>query len=149
MSKLRITVIILSIAYIALLLKIIVFKYPSGMVFRIAEGNFVPFKTILMYLNGYPTWIVAKNNLIGNIAPFVPLGLFLPFLSKHSLRFRTVTGIALAVGVAIEITQLLFRTGVFDVDDIILNALGIVVGYGVYIFITTIFRNLRSIPNTH
>lgn len=135
MKHTRIIAIILFITYIALLLKIIVFKYPSGMVFEFTEGNFVPFKTILTYLSGHPTWIVAKNNLIGNIALFVPLGLFLPFLSEHSLKFRTVTSIALVVGVAMESTQILFRTGVFDVDDIILNAIGIVVGYGIFIYV--------------
>ncbi|HEC32787.1 MAG TPA: VanZ family protein [Candidatus Kaiserbacteria bacterium] len=135
MKHTRIIAIILFIAYLAFLLKIIVFKYPLGMVFEFTEGNFVPFKTILMYLSGHPTWIVAKNNLVGNIALFVPLGLFLPFLSKHSLRFRTVTSIALAVGIAMESIQILFRTGVFDVDDIILNALGVVVGYGIFIYV--------------
>lgn len=149
MSKLQIIAIILSVIYIALLLKIIVFKYPSYMVFEFADGNFVPFKTILTYLNGYPTWIVAKNNLIGNIAPFMPLGLFLPFLFKHSLRLRTVIGTALAVGVAMESTQLLFQIGMFDVDDIILNALGIVVGYGIYVCITLILCNLRSIGDNN
>lgn len=135
MKHTRIIATILFITYIVFLLKIIVFKYPSSMVFELAEGNFMPFKTILTYLSGHPTWIVVKNNLLGNIALFVPLGLFLPFLSKHSLGFGTVTSIALAIGIAIEGTQILFQAGVFDVDDIILNALGVVVGYGVFVYV--------------
>lgn len=135
MSKLQIIAIILYITYITLLMNLIVFKYPVGMVIGLTESNLVPFKTIFMYLSGYPTGVVAKNNLLGNIVPFIPLGLILPFFSKVTLEIRTVVGIALLTGAGIEITQVLFQTGVFDVDDIILNALGLTVGYGIYVHI--------------
>ena len=128
MSRLRIIAIILSIVYIAVLLKMIVFKYPPAVV-TFSEANLIPFKTILTYLSGYPTWVVAKNNLIGNIVPFVPLGFLIAFIPKKPLKGLVVAGVSLGIGTVIEGTQLVFQTGVFDVDDILLNALGVAIGY--------------------
>ena len=58
----------LFLGYLLLLIKVIVFKYPSSMLFDIADGNWVPFKTIVPYLRGQPTWIVAMYNIGGNVA---------------------------------------------------------------------------------
>ncbi len=69
-------------AYLAILLKVIVFKYPS--VHFLPEYNFIPFKTILPYLTGYPTWIVARDNLLGNIVTFIPLGILAPLSMSAS-----------------------------------------------------------------
>jgi len=132
---------ILFIAYFAVLMKLIVFKYPAQMV--ISDGNYIPFKTIL-HLNAYPTWIVAKNNLIGNIALFVPLGFFIPFLYGRPLTWRYVLVTAFILSVTLESTQVLLRAGVFDVDDIILNVFGAIAGYGVFVLAVLIFRTARK-----
>lgn len=130
MNALRLVATVFFIAYTALLMAVIVFKYPVGSVFTLADSNFVPFKTILTYLNGQPTWVVAKSNLIGNLAPFVPLGLFAAGMLRVPPKGVALAATLLALGSAAEVAQLLFRTGVFDIDDIILNTLGVVVGYG-------------------
>jgi glycopeptide antibiotics resistance protein len=123
------------IAYIAILLKLIVFKYSPGMVFDVTSdyyGNYLPFKTILSYLSGEPTWAIAIRNLAGNIFPFIPLGLIAPFLYRP-LTWKQVFIVALAFGFLIEIVQVVLRTGIFDVDDILLNTLGAVIGYVLFV----------------
>jgi len=127
-NKGTIIAIILTIAYTVLLLKLIVFKYPVGYTV-VGEVNLIPFKTTLMYLSGQPTWTVALNNLVGNIALFVPLGMLLAFIPKRSLKSVVIIAASLGIGVAMEVTQALLHAGVFDIDDILLNALGVAIGY--------------------
>ncbi len=125
----RILAFVLLLGYLIVLLKLIVFKYP-GVHFS-PEYNFVPLKTILPYLTGYPTWIVARNNLLGNIIPFIPLGFLVP-LFYHSISWKGILGIAVALSLCIEILQLVLRAGTFDVDDILLNVLGVALGYALF-----------------
>lgn len=132
--------IILTIAYTALLLKLIVFKYPVGYTV-VGEANLVPFKTILMYLSGQPTWTVARDNLVGNIVLFVPLGMLLAFIPKRPPKNMVIIAVSLGLGVAMEVTQALLHAGVFDIDDILLNALGVTVGY---LLIKGTIRTLRE-----
>ena len=136
--------VIFLVAYAVVLLKLIVFKYPPGMVFDVTSsyyGNYVPFKTIVPYLSGEPSWAIAIRNLAGNILPFVPVGLIAPFLYRP-LTWKYVLGVAILFAVAIEGVQVIFRTGIFDVDDILLNILGIVIGYSAFIGAEWIVRNV-------
>ena len=66
---------------------------------------------------------------MGNIAPFVVLGAILPFTTKQLLNVGMVILVSVVIGATVEIMQLLLRTGIFDIDDIILNALGLTLGY--------------------
>jgi len=45
--------------YLVLIVRLIVFKYPPGVTFSTANANLIPFKTILGYLTGEPTWKIA------------------------------------------------------------------------------------------
>lgn len=82
----------------------------------------------------------AFVNLFGNIAGFVPLGLFLPCLWKRLQSFRYFIVSIVAGIVAIEIIQLFSLRGSCDVDDLILNILGAVLGYGVF----KLLRNITT-----
>jgi glycopeptide antibiotics resistance protein len=96
--------------------------------------NLVPFTTIKMYLvhyHHYPfrTWAI---NLFGNIAVFVPFGIFLPAvfkLGKRLINFLILFFVPLLV---LEILQTVLRLGSFDVDDLILNLLGALIGFVLY-----------------
>lgn len=118
------------IAYIGVLLKLIVFKYPPGMV--LSGANLVPFETIQMYLSGKPTWTIATLNLVGNSALFMPLGFFAPFLHQRIGWRLAFLGGAL-FSLMLETLQLTLKVGSFDVDDVLLNILGVVLGYGMFI----------------
>lgn len=128
------------VAYLILLVKLIVFKYPSSMVFDVADGNYVPFKTIMPYLKGQPTWIVAIYNIGGNIVSFIPLGFFVPAIYCRPPMLKQVLAFALLFSAILEGVQVLLRAGVFDIDDIILNVLGAVVGYGAFVLMATLLR---------
>lgn len=135
------------VAYLAVLLKFFVFKdlafnvfflrfrISSGKASEIVQNNYVPFKTILMYLGGHPGWGVALVNLLGNIIPFMPIGFLLPLLFR-SISWKGVSGIAVASSLCIETLQLVFRVGAFDVDDILLNTLGVLLGYLAFMRLT-------------
>ena len=75
-------------------------------------------------------------NLAGNVIGFIPVGFILPVIDrKFSGFFGTLlTGIALSV--IVEILQLLTHVGICDIDDVILNAAGTIIGY-------VLFRILR------
>jgi glycopeptide antibiotics resistance protein len=79
------------------------------------------------HFNGFRLSMVT-DNFFGNIAAFIPFGFLLPLMRKK-LTFSNVLLCSLLFSLAVEITQLLFRVGAFDVDDIILNALGGGIGY--------------------
>lgn len=126
------------IAYLALLLKLIVFKHPPGMV--LSGANFVPFETIQIYLNGKPTWTVAILNLVGNTALFIPLGFLTPFLHQRIGWWLVLTG-SIAFSLTLERLQLALKVGSFDVDDILLNTLGAMFGFAVLVSIKKIYSH--------
>ena len=126
------------IAYSAILIKLVVFKTNS--VLRIKHlrikftdhgtrlPNFLPFKTIWPYLHGQPNWLIAMVNLIGNIAPFVPIGFLVPFVYRKMTWQKSLV-LAASVGLAMEGLELIFHVGIFDIDDVMLNAFGVMIGY--------------------
>lgn len=131
--------------YILLLIKVIIFKYPYEQLHAIAltwrkdvilEGletaNFIPFKTIKMYIK-YADKLNSFENLAGNILAFVPFGILFPMLRKYNRGFPDVFANALLLVLGIEVFQLFSAFGAFDVDDIILNCFGAVLGYFLYV----------------
>lgn len=91
-------------------------------------NNFVPFKEILRYEVGSRVFI---KNIVGNIILFVPFGLFVSFLLK-TRKFYPILFISFVTSIIIEYTQLkIGRT--FDIDDIILNIAGGIIGYLIYV----------------
>lgn len=131
-NKFTILIFLLFTAYLAALIKLLVFKYPPAMTFEIANGNYIPFKTILNYLGVLPESNIAIRNLGGNLALFIPLGFFAPLLRRSS-GWKSVLIIALVISAALEITQGIFQVGVFDLDDILLNVLGALLGYVIFV----------------
>lgn len=116
------------IAYLALLLKLIVFKHSSNA--ALMGENFIPLATIDMYLSGKPSWAMAIQNLVGNIILFMPLGLLLPIMYQR-ITWAHVFIAGIALSLALETLQLMLRIGSFDVDDIILNVFGVLLGLAV------------------
>lgn len=94
--------------------------------------NFVPFKTILPYLLGHKGLIIAGVNLIGNIALLVPIGFIVPFINQK-LNWKSSLFVAIISGLTIEMMQVVLGVGIFDIDDILLNALGVMVGYWAFL----------------
>ncbi|MGI2329354.1 VanZ family protein [Planococcus sp. YIM B11945] len=110
------------------------------------NSNIVPFKNTYHYMaesQNFNLDIVLQNTL-GNIAVFVPLGIFLVLLFR---RFHSVTKVAMlgfTITVTIELAQFFLRVGQFDVDDIILNTTGAILGYYVFKSFIKTWRLLQS-----
>lgn len=158
--KKRLLSIVLFIIYCATLIKVMVFKdMPTiriGQLMLNFSGtnaghgpNFVPFKTILPYLLGHKGLIIAGVNLIGNIALLVPIGFLVPCIYPN-LKWKNLLFIAIIAGFSIEMPQVALGVGIFDIDDIILNALGVMVGYWAFLIITQWLRlkNYKAIMAT-
>ena len=90
------------------------------------DFNLVP--TVFQWLNGEVTignWV--KTMIIGNLLMFVPMGVFLSLIFKK-INYRNIFKIAILIPVVVEILQPVVGRS-FDVDDIIMNFLGILIGY--------------------
>lgn len=118
--------------------------------------NFVPFAVIVDTIEEAAAtgwwWTIAATIVGGNVVMFVPLGAMLPMLSDklHKL-WKTVVALA-ACSVGIELAQLVVGLGVagymyrvVDVDDVILNVVGGLIGYGLW-RLAQAFR-LRKLPS--
>jgi len=126
------------IVYSAILIKIMVFKdvpmirIGSLMIYfggsQTGPANLVPFKTILVYLLGEKGLIIGGINLIGNIILLVPVGLLGP-LAFPNITWKKMLVLAITAGFGIEGLQVLLHVGIFDIDDVILNGLGVMIGY--------------------
>ena len=90
--------------------------------------NLIPFRSISPYLKNI-TEPYAFKNIIANILVFIPLGFFVS--NKNSKNVFKTLVICISVILSIECIQLLFKIGFFDVDDIILNFIGSLIGIGI------------------
>ena len=98
--------------------------------------NFKPF----VYLFDYPTMREALLNLIGNTAMFIPLGIVWPAVFKKLNTHGKVIAAGVGVSLTIEILQLLFFDRATDIDDLILNSCGFLMGYGIYLLSQSVLR---------
>lgn len=118
--------------YIIILFAFLFFKTNS-----FQSVNLIPFYTITDYLsNG---GIFSLINVLGNIALFIPLGIYL-ILFNHNKRVLINTLWSILISVAVEILQYLFKVGATDIDDILLNGLGGFFGIVIYKISCKIFK---------
>jgi glycopeptide antibiotics resistance protein len=140
--------------YVYVLFKVILFKFgpiemtllwqqfkislrdPGRIAERIHDGNLVFFKEIARTVHSATSHGIV--NLLGNIAIFVPFGLFLGLLSgSRKVSFIGAFLRSLGMSLLLEGLQALLSIGRFDVDDLILNTGGGVIGYMLYIALRT------------
>ena len=144
----RNSITLVALVYAAFLIDILVFKWLpviriGHLMFKLGgthtgPPNFVPFRTILFYLHSGKGLVIVGLNLAGNIVLFIPVGFLAPFVFRR-MNWKQAIGLAIASGLTIEGMQAIFRVGIFDVDDLILNGLGVIVGY-------CCFNICRSMP---
>lgn len=79
-------------------------------------------------------------NVILNVVAFVPFGFILPIISTKNRNFFNIFLLSLEMTLIIEILQLVFKVGSFDVDDIFLNTVGGTLGYLFYALCRCLFR---------
>ncbi|WP_096271048.1 VanZ family protein [Paucisalibacillus globulus] len=133
-NKLREITFILLIAYGESLLYLTLFP-TSSVVPNHVSINLIPFKTINLYINHHQDFTLQVINLLGNVVVFIPIGIFV-LLLLNRVTFFKVSFIGLGSTLFIEVMQLLLSiNGVisrsFDVDDLILNTAGVIIGYAI------------------
>lgn len=104
--------------------------------------NLIPFQMIWEYASGsnHLRSSFAVSNILGNVVVFIPFGLFLQTIRKHKTFWKGVL-IVLATTVAIEAIQYLFGLGASDIDDVLLNTCGGMVGMLVYRLFRRAFKD--------
>ena len=141
----RVIAAVLFIVYFLYLVYLTFFSHLYGRDFMHRSINLIPFRTIMEYATASYNHNIIVINLFGNILAFAPLGFLLPFLFKKLSTLKTILLIAVGVSIVIEIAQFAFGVGAADVDDVILNAAGGVLGY--MLFRITLFIIKRHIPH--
>ena len=92
--------------------------------------NLVPFREIERFWKyRRELGIHSFHNLAGNILGFMPAGFFIPMLWKDKRGFFFTVYMTFQLSLQAEILQLIFRVGSFDVDDLLLNTFGGILGY--------------------
>jgi len=122
---------ILFIVYILFLLYFLIFSdwYGRSGVMENYHYNLMPFKEIKRfweYREQLGLWAVV--NLAGNVLIFVPFGFFKTMASRNRRFWETIMD-GFLLSLLVEVFQLLSKVGRFDVDDLILNTFGVMIGY--------------------
>lgn len=113
----------------------------ASIVKGVHSANLRPFHTIeYMYRGKYLTAEFQYKNLGGNLLGFVPLGIFLPLLFRRLRSFTVVVAFVFMISLGYELIQLCTGLGFFDIDDIILNTAGGMIGYILHFFASIIYR---------
>ncbi|MGI6560695.1 MAG: VanZ family protein [Saccharofermentanales bacterium] len=134
---------VLFMVYLAVLVYVLLFKgshrlsphtYTSnhhGLFEKPSNFNLIPFTTIKLF---FVSFSANKNlsslyNLLGNVLIFVPFGIFVSLLwsNKKSFVITFLTGSFVIL--LIELIQLITVWGILDIDDYLLNILGVILGW--------------------
>ena len=102
--------------------------------------NLIPF----VNLTDYDSKRDLLLNIIGNSTMFIPTGIMTPLLYRHLNSFGKVTLTGFSISLVIEIIQLPFAVRCSDVDDLILNTLGCIAGYGILSLVRAIRNTIRQ-----
>lgn len=136
---------ILFYIYILLLSYFLFFSERYGRGLQTQECNLKLFKEIKRFIKyreqiGWEGFIV---NICGNVLAFMPFGFLLPLLNRAYRKFYIIAVLSILFSLIVETVQLLLKVGVFDVDDILMNSLGGILGYIVFMVIHAIHRRTK------
>lgn len=117
----------------------LLFELVTSTDFESYSNNFIPFKEIMRYT--YTSKLFYKN-VLGNVLLFVPFGYFVNKVLKNKQVLIAIFT-TLITSLSIEIIQMNIGRS-FDIDDIMLNLIGGVIGYLIYKFLDYINEKLPS-----
>ena len=106
-------------------------------------SNLIPFKEIFRYSIGSRLFI---RNIVGNILLFLPYGYFIGYYINNK-KIITPAILTMIISVTIEVVQLNIGR-IFDIDDVILNTCGGVLGFLIYSISDNISSHLPKIFKT-
>lgn len=124
------------IVYILCLFQVVTFQDDTSW----ASNNFIPFREIFRYQLGSRLFF---KNVLGNMLMFAPYGFFISYYLKNKKPHLTII-LTIVASVSIEVVQMLIGR-VFDVDDIMLNILGGLLGFYIYYLIDRLQNRLPKV----
>lgn len=80
------------------------------------------------------------NEVLPNVIMLIPLGFFLPIVFKKMRKIYNTAIIVFLTTVSVELIQYFVGRST-DIDDIILNILGGIIGYGIFIVFNRLFKD--------
>lgn len=148
--------------YMYALFKIILFKFgpinmrflwqqlklslgnPDSISRQFHKGNLIPFKEISRTIHGISSH--GLINLVGNFVIFIPFGILLGLMLRNGkISFKGAFTLSLGLSLILESAQVIFSIGSFDVDDLILNSSGGLIGFIIFKLIAQIVATSRVI----
>jgi glycopeptide antibiotics resistance protein len=143
-------ILVFLIAYIESLLYLTLFPSSPGPQNEV-KVNFIPFETINLYLNYHDNISLQIINLVGNVVIFIPIGIFASLLLKKN-SFLKMLFIGFASTLFIETMQLILSiNGIisrsFDVDDLLLNTIGVLIGYIIWAITFKLYQHFKNSRN--
>ena len=134
MTKRRIHIIIIFIVYLYLIASLLFLdRVPQDYY----DYNLVPFKIIKLWYNliVYDSEVYfwyALENLLGNIILFIPIGIFVPYIFPKQENYLIFTLTIISCVSLSELLQFITKYGTGDIDDVILNTAGALIGLVIY-----------------
>lgn len=101
--------------------------------------NLIPYLVRCVW-SGHLDYLVSTHHIIHfqlNVSLFLPFGLLFPFIYKKATLAK-VTLIGLSLSLVVEIAQIFINGRDCDIDDLLCNVLGTVIGYLMYAFMKKI-----------
>ena len=106
------------------------------MIMRIERRDHVNFELMEIFR----IYKITDKQILGNFVMLLPLGIYLPLLYKKISGFIPVLLVSLLVAILIEVLQLATSFRSVDIDDVLLNTSGAVVGFILYKIISLLIR---------
>lgn len=123
------------ICYIVVMLQLLfrLNAIPEIDIYAARSVNLIPFYTIWNYLSKTVcvSTAIVLYNVLGNIVIFIPYGLYIQVLRKDKRFHISLLQVAVTPFI-VEAVQFAFNLGSADIDDVILNCLGGVIGILLY-----------------
>ncbi len=88
-------------------------------------------------------WKAVVLNLGGNVAGFMPFGFILPIISRRGKKWYNILFLSFFFSLGIETVQLIWKVGSFDVDDLLLNTIGGILGFVGYCVVQQVRKRRR------
>ncbi|CZE48718.1 VanZ family protein [Campylobacter geochelonis] len=111
--------------YLAALLRLAVFRdsFSTSNLFEVGSYNLSLFSDLIeIYKNDKFIFILL---FLGNLGWFVPFGAFLKY---HGVSFLKCLFYGFCFSLLVETSQFVFKCGVFELDDLVLNCVGVLLG---------------------
>lgn len=139
---------LLLVLYIGVVIYFVLFSDRLGRTegYSTYRYNLLPFEEIrrfILYRN-YVSIEAFLLNLVGNLTVFFPLGFLVPIWRIKKTGCVRIILYSFLFSLCIETLQLVTRVGVFDVDDLLMNTVGGVIGWLCYRAVRFFYHRVQA-----